>query len=325
MNTNKQRRIGNNTLKRILPLMDKNCLNNLPNKPQKLLKYVKRRISPFISPYISHSLKLKMYNYRMTDEEYLLSFYNAISSNFSKLTRVEKPVLSIILSQTGAGKTELAKLILNKRKNSVIINTDNYKKFNPKLEQIFKKEPFHIAELTAIDSYDLTNNIKEFAFKNKYNIICEFAPSKNGIIEINKKAFINQGYKIEYHILAVGDLVSSLSIHSRYEKHIMGIEKEKIKLTNINRHDESYKELLKVIQTLPVDKTYIYRRGTKEEGFIPQLLDNNKFKSKQKLYLSLISEREKSNKLYALGQGINNNFIIDYFKIKNFIILFFYF
>lgn len=128
MNTNNQRYIGNDALERVLHFIDKISLKDLPNTPQKLLKYAKRRVSPFISPYISDSLKIKMLESRLTDEEYLLSFYHAINMNFSRIKKEKNPVLSIVLSQTGAGKTELVNLILKRRKNSVIISTDLFKK-----------------------------------------------------------------------------------------------------------------------------------------------------------------------------------------------------
>lgn len=316
MNRNIQRYIGNDVLGRVLQFKDNSSLKDLPNTPQNLLKYAKRRVSPFISPYISDSLKIKMLESRMTDEEYLLSFYNAINMNFSKIKKEEKPVLSIVLSQTGAGKTELVKLILKKRKNSIIISTDLFKKYNPKLNLIYEEDPVYIGELTAIDSYDLANNIKEFALKNNYNLICEFAPSQKEIIEVDTKYLTSKGYSIEYHILAVGDLVSSLSIHFRYEKQIKEEKSENKKLTNLNRHDESYRELLNVIKDLPIDKTYIYRRGTEKERFVPQLLEKTQGCSVQKLYLNLINERENSNKLYALGKGTNRSFLQDFFKIK---------
>ena len=317
MNTNIQRNIRNDVLERVIQFIERSSLKELPKTPQKLLKYAKRRVSPFISPYISDSLKIKMLESRMTDEEYLICFYNAINMNFSKIKREEKPVLSIVLSQTGAGKSELVKMILNNRMNSVFISTDLYKKFNPKLNRIYEEDPEHVGELTAIDSYDIANNIKEFALTNSYNLICEFAPSKKEIIDIDIEYLTSKGYNIEYHILAVGDLVSSLSIHSRYEKLIKEENSEKIKLTKLNRHDESYRELLNVIKNLPIDKTYIYRRGTEKERFVPQLLEKTQGCSIQILYSNFINERENSNKLYALEKGKNNNFLQDYFKIKS--------
>ena len=85
----------------------------------------------------------------------------------------------------------------------------------------------------------------------------------------------------------------------------------------MNRHDESYRQLLKIIKILPFDKTNIYRRGTEKEGFVPQLLNKNQKSSLQTLYSSLIFERERSNKLYIFGEGTNRNFLQDYYGIKS--------
>ena len=187
MNTKDQINIGNDVLNNIFQFMDNNFLDDLPNSPQKLLKYAKRRVSPFIASYICDSLKNKMLASRMTDEEYLLAFYQVIRMNFINKKRENNPIISIVLSQTGGGKTELVKLI-NKNKNSIIINTDLYKKYNPKYNQIYKEDPIHLAELTAIDSYDLANNIKDFALDNKFSLIFDIAPNKK---EINRNRFKN--------------------------------------------------------------------------------------------------------------------------------------
>ena len=72
MNIKDQINIGNDILNNIFQFMDKYFLDDLPNSPQKLLKYAKRRVSPFIASYICDSLKNKMLASRMTDEEYLL-------------------------------------------------------------------------------------------------------------------------------------------------------------------------------------------------------------------------------------------------------------
>ena len=60
MKINTERNIGKGVLTKLLPILNKKFLSELPNTPQNLLKYAKRRVSPFISPYIEKTLRIKM-------------------------------------------------------------------------------------------------------------------------------------------------------------------------------------------------------------------------------------------------------------------------
>ena len=266
------RNISEDTLNTVISNLNKDFIDELPVSPKELLKYATRRIDPVISENITYSLGQSMLAHRLSDEDYLTAFFQAIHTSFYEKKVCDKKTASILISQTGAGKTNLSTLILKKNPNIVVINPDLYKKFNPKLPQILKEDPTHLGALTGIDSYDHANNIRNFAIEKGYSLLFECAPSqKQGLVGIDLQTLEENGYDTRFHVMAAGDLLSLMAIHYRYEEEINRNPTScEVKLTDLNRHEDSYKGVEKVVQTLSPDKIHIYRRGKKEEEYIPQ-------------------------------------------------------
>ena len=318
MNDKIIRNISDDTFDVVIKEMNPDFINELPVSPKILLKYATRRTDPVISENISYSLGQSMLSHRLSDKDYLIAFFQAVHSSFYGKNRSKEKTASILLSQTGAGKTNLSNLIMRNNPNTVVINPDLYKKFNPRLTEILKEDPTHVGALTGIDSYDHANNIRNFAIENEYNLLFECAPSQQqGLVGINLESLKEKDYRSKFHIMAVGDLLSSISIHYRYEKAITENPNScDVKLTDLRRHDDSYKGVETVIKSLPPENIYIYRRGNAEEKYVPQeiMIDNNMIPTQEDVLNILVEEREKSNKEYIFKT--ENNFQEDFNKIK---------
>ncbi len=312
------RNISEDTLNTVISNLNKDFIDELPVSPKELLKYATRRIDPVISENITYSLGQSMLAHRLSDEDYLTAFFQAIHTSFYEKKVCDKKTASILISQTGAGKTNLSTLILKKNPNIVVINPDLYKKFNPKLPQILKEDPTHLGALTGIDSYDHANNIRNFAIEKGYSLLFECAPSqKQGLVGIDLQTLEENGYDTRFHVMAVGDLLSLMSIHYRYEEEINRNPTScEVKLTDLNRHEDSYKGVEKVVQTLSPDKIHIYRRGKKEEEYIPQEITKHDEQNlnTEDIIRILLKERENSNKNYVFNE--TNSFQKDFNKIK---------
>lgn len=312
------RNISEDTLNTVISNLNKDFIDELPVSPKELLKYATRRIDPVISENITYSLGQSMLAHRLSDEDYLTAFFQAIHTSFYEKKVCDKKTASILISQTGAGKTNLSTLILKKNPNIVVINHDLYKKFNPKLPQILKEDPTHLGALTGIDSYDHANNIRNFAIEKGYSLLFECAPSqKQGLVGIDLQTLEENGYDTRFHVMAVGDLLSLMSIHYRYEEEINRNPTScEVKLTDLNRHEDSYKGVEKVVQTLSPDKIHIYRRGKKEEEYIPQEITKHDEQNlnTEDIIRILLKERENSNKNYVFNE--TNSFQKDFNKIK---------
>ena len=312
------RNISEDTLNTVISNLNKDFIDELPVSPKELLKYATRRIDPVISENITYSLGQSMLAHRLSDEDYLTAFFQAIHTSFYEKKVCDKKTASILISQTGAGKTNLSTLILKKNPNIVVINPDLYKKFNPKLPQILKEDPTHLGALTGIDSYDHANNIRNFAIEKGYSLLFECAPSqKQGLVGIDLQTLEENGYDTRFHVMAVGDLLSLMAIHYRYEEEISRNPTScEVKLTDLNRHEDSYKGVEKVVQTLSPDKIHIYRRGKKEEEYIPQEITKHDEQNlnTEDIIRILLKERENSNKNYVFNE--TNSFQKDFNKIK---------
>ena len=199
--------------------------------------------------------------------------------------------------------------------DSIVINPDLCKKFRPDAKQIFQEDPTHFGALTGIDSYDHSSNISALAANKGYNLLFECAPSeKQGLVGIDVERLENDGYKIEAKILAVGDLISSIAIHDRYEENP---EAPGAKLTDLNRHDESYRATSSVIRELDKRNIQIYRRGLKKENYVPQELTKQDLEYTVEDFMKMLAqERRKSNHNYVFD-NTGKNFQEDFNRIKS--------
>ncbi len=241
-------------------------IKSLPEEPKNLLKYITRLKEPTISPNIKPEVKKMMLDNLLNNTEYISTFLAIVATFFNNKKPVKQPQMHIILGQTGSGKSNLSAKVLSENENTVIIDSDKYKHYRPDAEILAEKSPTLYGFLTGPDAYGHRDNIYDYATNNKYNILMEIAPSiKNGLFNIDITDLINKGYKIDVHVLAVSKLNSALSIHERYEGQIEA-ELPTPKLTDLDRHNESFQALNDIIKNLQNDKAIginIYKRAKK--------------------------------------------------------------
>ena len=72
-NNNKMRPL-NIDIAQILEKLNPKFIESLPISPEELLRYTKRRINPEISDNIPEDLAKKMLEYRLSDEDYFITF-----------------------------------------------------------------------------------------------------------------------------------------------------------------------------------------------------------------------------------------------------------
>lgn len=263
-------------------------------------RYATRRIDPFISPSIKPEIRKKMIESRLSDEEYLNTLILIIHDNFGIQHGNQTKKAFILAAQTGAGKTALRSEILKKYPEAIVINYDLYKKYRPDCDEIRNANPTYFGALTAIDSYDHGSDIMDMALDLNYDVLIESAPSsRDGLVNVNLEKMSRAGYDLDFNILAVRNLISALGVHRRYEQAI----KEGLpdaKLTDLARHDDSYKALENIVSNFSNKNLIkIYRRGTEEERRIPQQI----ICAEGRELDALIEERERSNSLFVTING----------------------
>ena len=226
--------ISEETLNELLEELNEDFIAKLPINPKRLAKYATRRVNPEISDNIKdQNLRQAMLDNRLSDKDYLKTFFEIIVATFGN----KKPV-----------KTKLRELVLDQNKDTAVINPDEYKGLRADASELRKKDPINFGALTGIDGYDHARNVFDFAMDNNYNFLVEVAPSSTqGIIGVDLKALEDNDYDIDFHALAVGDLVSGVAIHKRYAENLKN-KKPGAKLTGANRHDESFLSLVPTIR-----------------------------------------------------------------------------
>lgn len=298
------RGISEEVLNELLQDLNPKFINELPDTPQEILRFARRRVNPYISDNISSTLAKQMIDTRLSDKEYLLTLFKAMRSTFSTGQEPSAiPTAAILISQTGAGKTSLREAINPNGQEYVVINPDLYKKYRTDVEEIRAKDRTHFGALTGIDSYDHADNIRNYAMQKGYNILIEVAPSlKQGLIGVDEKALQKHGYQLNLHVMAVGDLVSAISVHHRYESSIFVYAgKGDTKLTDLSRHDDSYAAVPECIKLMDPRNISLYVRS--ENVAIPPRQIRTEGRSMPEIIKLLQQERAASNYAYVVGSG----------------------
>lgn len=219
-------------------------------KSPEYIEFLKPRISPKVKPEVA-SL---MIDYALSEEEHYRVLQQIRDYCFRGKEPVdrknERPKAFLVIAQTGAGKSNLTMSIHKKNNNIVIIDSDEFKAFNPNNEEIKEKYPQYYGHLTGLDAYLHRDEVYEEALQKGYNILIEIAPSsKELLFNINFEELEHYGYDIEAYILAVSGENSFISMHERYEGQVEA-EMKAPKLTDLNRAMDSVTAVPIVIKDL---------------------------------------------------------------------------
>ena len=234
-----------------------------------------------IAPHIPQPLAQQMLDFCLSPIYHHIALNNIKKHFLSNLSPSTAPNIHIILGQTGAGKSTLAQQLLNIFPNTLPLDSDLYKQYNPLSNAILKYSPTYYGHLTGIDSYLHRQALLSTAIDKRYNILIQRAPSQKNLLNgINLKKLHSANYHIHLHILAVSLPNALLSIHERYEYQIS--QKHAItKLSDLNRALDSYNYLTKYLPELhllnPQNITFYTRNYSQNnilQPILPEIKEN---------------------------------------------------
>ena len=215
-------------------------------KTEEYIEFLKTRISPNVKPDVA---KL-MIKYALSPEEHGRVGMEVEEYCFSYKEPVQNPQIFLVIAQTGAGKSNLTSLILRNNPNTVVIDSDAFKAFNPQKDEITQKYPTLYGFLTGLDAYLHRDEVYFKAINEGYNILIEIAPStKDLLFNIDFEELKTHGYKVIANILAACLENSLLSIHERYEGQLES-KMDSPKLTDLKRAMDSYEAVSLIIDEL---------------------------------------------------------------------------
>lgn len=222
---------------------------------------------------LPEELKELMKQHVLSKEEHEIVLQDIKKQSYEGKNPVEKPKFIIAVGQTGSGKSNLTASIINQNDNIVVIDSDKYKAYRADSSEILKNHLAEYAFLTGPDAYLHRDEMIEDAMSSKYNILMECAPSRKAGLFVDIPEIREQGYDIELHVLGVSALNSVISVHERYEAWLEA-GNSSAKLTNINRHDDSFEALNKIIrqeQNREGMEIKVYKRG-ENPPYMPKMV-----------------------------------------------------
>lgn len=205
-----------------------------------------------------------MIEYALTPEEHQIALEKTRQYCFAGKHPVAEPKIFVVVAQTGGGKSSLTARILKDNPNTVVIDSDAFKAFNPLKDEIVQKYPSLYGYLTRVDAYMHRDEVYEEAKNKGYNILIETAPStKDPLFCVHPKELHERGYIIEEDILAVSEINSLISVHERFEGQIES-KMDSPKLTELKRARDSYSSV-EIVLNEAINTDYInvnlWKRG----------------------------------------------------------------
>lgn len=201
--------------------------------------------------------------YKLTNEEHDEIQQAILRIWFDDKFPVEKPKAIIDIAPPASGKTGLNGFGKDQffDNNVVIINSDEFKPFHPKVDEIARLYPQYFTKITDQESNTWTSTLFDEALKNGYNVIFEGTGRNARILETIKNKM--QKYHVTVRGMAVNELNCLISILERYEFQVKA--KGWGRLVTLDHFYETYNAMPQTIDEIEkskvVDSVEVYKRG----------------------------------------------------------------
>ncbi len=201
--------------------------------------------------------------YKLTNEEHDEIQQAILRIWFDDKFPVENPKAIIDIAPPASGKTGLNGFGKDQffDNNVVIINSDEFKPFHPKVDEIARLYPQYFTKITDQESNTWTSTLFDEALKNGYNVIFEGTGRNARILETIKNKM--QKYHVTVRGMAVNELNCLISILERYEFQVKA--KGWGRLVTLDHFYETYNAMPQTIDEIEkskvVDSVEVYKRG----------------------------------------------------------------
>jgi hypothetical protein len=135
----------------------------------------------------------------------------------------ERPVAVIVGGQTGAGKTEVTKLVkqqLGEPGTYTNINMDFYNAMHPDFAGWQAEDPATASARVRPDGELWWTKAQEYAIEHRHDVVLESAMRDPSEFEDIAARFHGAGYRVEAALLAVPPALSRLGVLSRYQDEV---------------------------------------------------------------------------------------------------------
>jgi len=145
--------------------------------------------------------------------------YNRILSNtISGYQPTQNPYAIILGGQPGSGKTTIHKLAIQKDRNVISINADEYRGEHPNISAIYEVYGKKSAEHTQAFANAIAERLIEELSDKTYNLIIEGTLRRSEVPLNTCRILKSKGYTVELSVMAVNKALSWQSTIDRYVK-----------------------------------------------------------------------------------------------------------
>ena len=239
-------------------------------------------------------------HYKLSSEEHA-KIFEVIKALWTKDKHpVENPIAIIVGGQTGAGKTGLIgySKAMFKDNNVIVINSDEFAAFHPKIEEFAPKYPEFFTNIQGQETATWTSDLFKFARENHYNLIFEGTMWNTRVADDAIADLIDLGYMVVVRGMAVGNLVSKLSVVDRYVNEIKA--KGYGRLVEVPHHDKTYDGMPKTID-------YIEQNGY--FSILEVFSRNAENPRSPKLIYSAVNKKDRNLKKVLASKFIEDRFV----------------
>lgn len=234
-------------------------------------------------------------HYSLTDDQVNAVGGKTAKKITSKLSSPDNPKIIFTGGQAGAGKSNVTDLIKSQLKSDVaIIDSDIYRAYHPKSEEIQRKYPEIASNLTHQAGARIGNKVRDAALEKGTNILFDqTSRTPQGIKIIGERAAESKhNYTSELHVIATDKDTSTMRVHQRYENgggHKGGryVDSE-FQTLSYNGVEDTIKE---IEDTKAVDKIVVYDRYSKP--IYENTVKNGEWLNKPGAHKTLVSQRNQ--------------------------------
>ena len=158
-------------------------------------------------------------NYAEKDFLKALGLIVANAGKSAEISPVAHPGAVLLGGQSGAGKTTLHKVFIDRfKKNAVVINGDSYRSLHPLYREFDRKYGPESVNYTAAWAGRMTEAVIDALSDMGYNLIIEGTLRTSEVPLKTATLLRSRGYRVSLALMAVKPEISLLSCQIRYEE-----------------------------------------------------------------------------------------------------------